>query len=475
MKNLKVIINLENGVIADRLLTIDSILLSQYYKIKRVQGKHTAFKDDTEDISFLEKREGVLSGSIWYLEDNSMVNNHFISFYKKPEIRKIFDVTQERKKNDAEYKSFAMNEEVMLVDSLHFYVTGDQNIIEKLLSAIRFIGKKNSIGYGKVSSIQVLEIDENKGFMLNKTTPSKPLPCDRFNVQSHKIAFYRDRPPYWSNKDIVACYMPTLFLKESDDRSMDTKGFKSSVLPYLSNTDFAMQATKGNPSIDTLVLDEVKKDARKKRWESTEEGGICGVTGAYSKEGIKGSANQYAKRAIGDAFSDYNYIQSDDFLSLSFLWSLKVKNLKYLANTLITKKGVSHLYGAKAEEGKKLKDYLNKPTKLNPPFSINIKDTMNSQHVVFKNRVSLSNAFILMQYGNKTLFIDTEVLISAKKEYDKILKTHDFIKKSHLLGNFSDGYHPKVNKANQDEGNEIIAKYQGKYDKTIRLAGWLSF
>ena len=270
--------------------------------------------------------------------------------------------------------------------------------------------------------------------------------------------------------------MPTTSLYETKDASMSNKAFHSVPdMSFVSNTAFAFAASKKSDLFDTFTLDMVSVDRTKKRWGTTTDGGVCVVTGGYAEEGVCGNAKQYVFSVIGSSFSDYNYLQGNDFISLETLWSIKARNMKALANTLITKKGVTYMYGTKAEEGKKLKDHLQKPRLLKPPFSLNIKDTMNSQHVVFKNKVSLSNAMIALQYGNKTYFVDGERLGEARKEYDKILAKHKFMKKSHLIGNFSDNYHAKFKKADEVLGEQIVEAFQKRYDKSVRVAGWLSF
>lgn len=64
--------------------------------------------------------------------------------------------------------------------------------------------------------------------MIDDYTPSKPLPVNRFKIDSKKIAVFRTLPPYSDKKDKEYCYMPTTSLIERSDNSRLNSSFKVS-------------------------------------------------------------------------------------------------------------------------------------------------------------------------------------------------------------------------------------------------------
>ena len=161
MKNLKITFNLKNGAILNRFTTIDSILLVHHYALQRELGnvpkdRFIETKDDLENLSkWLEVKNGVLSGSIWYVDENSHVSLWNTPVRKTTDVNAIYNMTgksvvsaSKPTPSSGEFKSFDLAYEIIKVDKIHFYIRGDSKYIENLAKRVKFIGAKSSSGNG---------------------------------------------------------------------------------------------------------------------------------------------------------------------------------------------------------------------------------------------------------------------------------------------------------------------------------------
>jgi len=483
MKNLKVKIELSSPAMIDRYLTIDSILLGLWYRLKAQKNGKSDFVDGVDNVDFLDKKNGVLSGSIWYIEEDADLSFDFVTFCKKPETKEIFlsGVTKTKhKEGGGEFKAGLFTEEVMLVKSVYFYVRGDKDYITKLLSHLKFIGKKGSQGFGIVKNVYVGETAEDLGHTLTDTTPSKPLPCCDFDVKTKKVAFYRTCPPYWANYGLVPCYMPSTSLIESVDNTWSKKELSCSYdanMEYLSNVSFIREIVKKTNNRDFELDFDMRsgmKDDRKKRWVSQVDGEPlqCSILGTKHRSGYIG--NPFVVLAqISPAFSDQAFVGRTEFLSEDLVWSMRESQIRNIGNTLISNDGIKYMAGKQKDESDYLPHFLMNHTNTSLPFSLNLKTTSNNQHVGFKGKVALSNALFPVQFGSKTLYVDGDALISAVKEMLDIVvnsKIHG-IGKSQLTGMWSgkDSKYPDIkNLVKTEESVFIVDMFRKKYDSSIR-------
>lgn len=260
MQNMKITLHLGSPAVLDRLTTIDSILLSCYYKHLDNLGEHLPFDKEHKTVKFIHREKGVFSGSIWYVEKDQFVTFDFQTIYKKPEYERIHQSTGSKVKTDSRFKGAMIDDELFLAKKIHFYVRGDMKVIEAILqSTLSNVGKYARLNYGEVTSYDIEEIDTDKGYMLNPTTPSKPLPINDFKVESKKIAFSRRSAPYWLDEDIEACYMPTTSLYESVDNSIKKDFNVAKDTSYISNVQFIYNGAF-NPLIPKGDIKFLKSD-----------------------------------------------------------------------------------------------------------------------------------------------------------------------------------------------------------------------
>jgi CRISPR type IV-associated protein Csf3 len=101
-------------------------------------------------------------------------------------------------KNGA-YRDYNQPMQVFLYKSLTAYALGDRRTILTLLRRhIKYLGKKRSIGLGKVVGVEVDVVKEDCSLMI-KNIAQRWLP----NPDGFRVV--RPRPPYWNNVGRVVC------------------------------------------------------------------------------------------------------------------------------------------------------------------------------------------------------------------------------------------------------------------------------
>lgn len=480
MSNLKVTLFFEeySPLLINRYTTIDSILLSAYYGYKAKSGNPLPFDEEHKSVDFIHREHGVFSGSIWYIDKDQKIFYDFHQMIKNPEYTKIYHTLEHKKgakvRTNSLYKQALIEEEIILTEKIHFYIRGSEAHIEALLvNEVKSVGMKQKLGFGKVKRVEIETIDEDKGYMLNDTTSSKPLPLSTFTLKSKKIAYFRPFTPYWMKDKQEACYMPTTALYELTDTTYDTKpAYKvAEDTAYVSNVDFIYQVAskfKAFKEVDESIM-KIKCFPKKGDFFKFEDGKpmACSVSGDIEEKGVYGDVRNFLKK-WKKSFSDYGNFGHDDFISHKTLWC--IDNILPIGYSLVEKnqKDWVYLQGAKAVEDKRINQYIQKPGMFNPPFSINLKDTANAQHVSFKGKVSISTAFYYVQYGDSSLQIDTQMLMEAISDIKKYEKKFKNITKTHLCGNFKGAFHPQIKNSASIEERDCIENFHKKYDKNIR-------
>ena len=466
MQNLKITFEFETYPLLNRYLTIDNLLLKVHYsKLKPKNFIKT--EDDLKNLSkWLKIKNDTLSGSIWYVDDKETILPYNDILIKHIDDKKYIKETNKKSidKSRGEFKAYRFGFERLTLKSIYFYVSGDKNYIKSLLDEIKFIGKKSALGFGKVKRYEIEEVDKDKSFMLNKYTPSKPLSCRKWEIDSKKIAFYRSLPPYYLKEGLEPCYMPTRSLIEREDKSRLNPNFKAVITDYISPSKFAREYS----GFDEVELFKTLKKGLK---YVTDEEHTCIICGSKEKEGILGNPKNY----LPVTFNDYAFLDKGNFICSNCLWSIKQEKL--LGNTLITKDKIIYLQGGKmsiknAKEQQKFRDeFFRNLDLLNPPFLISLKSTKNAQHTVFKGKVAISNAIVPITYGTEEeILVDVELLKEAIEEMENIVKNNKCIKKFHLtnIEQINDTAPMLSKKCLSKENIDIISGFYKKYDRSVR-------
>lgn len=524
MKNLKITFSLKDGAILNRFTTIDSILLVHHYALQRELGnipknKFIETKDDLENLSkWIEVKNNVLSGSIWYVEEDSYVSLWNIAVRKRVDVNAIFENTgrsvvsaSKPTPSSGEFKAYDLPYEVIKVDKIHFYIKGDLAYIEKLLKKVKYIGAKSSSGNGWVKDYKIEEIAIDKSFMIDKYTPAKPLPSNRFRVESKKVAVFRTLPPYSDKKDKEYCYMPTTSLIERSDNTRLNSAFKvwegasfDEVFKFIAtDTNIPCQFEKRVPLINTEFLyknlgtntkfnfetyqaskglSKINNESQTSEslFDDTKKRGVCACCGKEFTVGVIGDI----KKVFPATFNDFPSIGKEDGVCRECLWSITDESCKTIDFSFVQNNKIEYLYGGKMSiAGTKpqslfRKEFVSNLDLLDVPYSININTNKGKpNHIGFKGNVTVSNAYSVFNFGDRgSEFVDVELLKEAINDMIDIMsktkttkKADSGLKKTHLL-NFEDykGNFSITKELDTMENRKLLSDFYKKYDSSIR-------
>lgn len=130
---------------------------------------------------------------------------------KKVEIQKMQEWSSDKSVNvgSGPMKAYNLELPTRQAFTIHWYCVGDENEVERLLNThVQHIGKKRSVGMGKVMQWVVDESEKDfsieKSRQLMRAMPvGFPLGCDWSGTRIVGI-----RPPYWHPKRKTLCTIP---------------------------------------------------------------------------------------------------------------------------------------------------------------------------------------------------------------------------------------------------------------------------
>lgn len=160
----------------------------------------------------LKKTEDIYHSSVGIYSDNLKLYRDIL--YKRFTDKQTYKLTKRQQKgripiNRGHFKDFMINMPILITDNITFYANGDKNEIKKLLSNLKHLGKKTSIGSGQITKIKIKKIEEDYSFFKDNNI-MRPIPVKiklpiiegmRFEKQPYK-------PPYWDKNNISMCYVP---------------------------------------------------------------------------------------------------------------------------------------------------------------------------------------------------------------------------------------------------------------------------
>jgi len=98
---------------------------------------------------------------------------------------------------------------MLTAPALTWYVEGDADKIERLLSPVEFVGKRRASGFGQIRSWG-FDTDELNGIEGVFGEPLRPVPVAMFSGDtSHPVVDAAWRPAYWKAEHRAACYAPS--------------------------------------------------------------------------------------------------------------------------------------------------------------------------------------------------------------------------------------------------------------------------
>ena len=224
MHPLKISAKIQNSVCGnDPQFPIDGILL--YAEMKEIYGDNIIDPKFDEvlypDTVPLAKKHS--ETEFWYYAASFAqyeAKGEYIQRWHKrfrDEYSQMIDFQGRRGKviiGQGQYKAYQMPLISYLIDEMWWYVVGEKERIEYLLSRISYLGKKRAQGQGLVMKWKVEEIPEDwseiKDDRWTRAVPCKFLedirPGMNFTYRSY-------RPPYWHPSSFAMCTVPGWSLK----------------------------------------------------------------------------------------------------------------------------------------------------------------------------------------------------------------------------------------------------------------------
>lgn len=171
--------------------------------------------ETTIDTSVLDlpfkKTEDVYHTSVGQYDQAKLFKN---TIYKRFTDKESFHLTKKQqngrvKTNQGFFKDFMIDIPMILSNSIVFYCNGDKKELKRLLSNLVAVGKKTSIGGGRVQNISIESTEEDYSFFKDGEI-MRPIPSSMRIPVIPGLVFERQpyKPPYWSKSNVRMCAVP---------------------------------------------------------------------------------------------------------------------------------------------------------------------------------------------------------------------------------------------------------------------------
>ena len=172
--------------------------------------------EETIDTSLLDlplKRTiDVYHSSVGVYPDNSRLYRDTI--YKRFTDKETYKLSKKQqngriKINQGHFKDFMINLPILITDSVTFYCNGDKQELNRLLSHLTSVGKKTSIGGGRINKIRITETLEDYSFFKDGKI-MRPIPSTMDVPVFEGMIFQQQpyKPPYWDKNNVCMCIVP---------------------------------------------------------------------------------------------------------------------------------------------------------------------------------------------------------------------------------------------------------------------------
>lgn len=167
------------------------------------------------DISLLDiplkKTADVYHSSVGIFSNPKLYKDTIYKRFTDKETHKLTrkQQTGRIKTNQGHFKDFMINLPIIITDTITFYCNGDKKELERLLSHLTSIGKKTSIGSGRIRNITITETNEDYSFF-KENHIMRPIPATMDVPVFEGMIFQKQpyKPPYWDKNNVCMCIVP---------------------------------------------------------------------------------------------------------------------------------------------------------------------------------------------------------------------------------------------------------------------------
>lgn len=187
-------------------MPFDSILAKLYFQ-EQINNK-TFNGDYSQQLTFLKISDGIYHTSNPIYEVSHISNETIIKSFNLDmfvsldgDMKHHKTITNNR---SGRFKQHKVDFEVIFTKQIVYYICADYEVIKQLLANLNYIGKKVSIGWGKIKSIDIEEIEEDLSLYINNT-PNRHLPdIKKYQSKYMKKVLLPLTSPYWKITDEIS-------------------------------------------------------------------------------------------------------------------------------------------------------------------------------------------------------------------------------------------------------------------------------
>lgn len=167
------------------------------------------------DISLLDiplkKTADVYHSSVGIFSNPKLYKDTIYKRFTDKETHKLTHRQQKGriKTNQGHFKDFMINLPILITDNVTFYCNGDKKELKRLLSHLTNIGKKGSIGGGRINKVIINETTEDNSFFKDGKV-MRPIPATMDVPVFEGMIFQQQpyKPPYWDKNNVCMCIVP---------------------------------------------------------------------------------------------------------------------------------------------------------------------------------------------------------------------------------------------------------------------------
>lgn len=196
-------------------VTLDGLLAALLFQ-------HTGSVEQAHTTIPLRATDGLWHGSSAFFEDGqpySVTLTAALHAYhdidpdlvaRSPRTGRLPALSEKRRR---EYGNVQSPRNGVAARAVWWYGEGDIRRIEELFSGVRFVGKKNTMGYGEIAELDIEPIDGVDGLLDPRRWPLRPIPAHLYVGDPQAIqAEAAWRPAYWKVEHRDRCFVPETHL-----------------------------------------------------------------------------------------------------------------------------------------------------------------------------------------------------------------------------------------------------------------------
>lgn len=204
---MRITIYLESGYCKLSNMPFDSILAKLYFQKEINNG--TFDGNYYKQLPFLKMTDGIYHTSKPVYFTKYISNEVLLKrFDYRTFIHLNGDISAQKtlsNNQSGRYKNYLLNFELEHLDNIIYYINGEKDEITKLLQSFNFIGKKASLGWGKIFKIDIEELQNDYSLFNENNIPMRHFPnITKYKSHNMSEVLLPLTPPYWEHTNSIS-------------------------------------------------------------------------------------------------------------------------------------------------------------------------------------------------------------------------------------------------------------------------------